>query len=471
MSSLLDLAVSLTAKTGKFTAGFRKARKTVRTLTASIKPAITAVAKYGAAAGAAAAGGLALLTRQSWKTITATHMVARRLNMATKTLSSFQYAVRQTQGDPERLAEGIQELMQRLGEAMKAKTGSAFDELGILGMDAADLIRKGPAKAIMELSDRINEIPSAAERAFAWDELMGGDSRELLNFLTMGSKRMQALMAEADKLGVSFTDLSAQKIQMANRALTKVKSVLIGVGNTIAIQVAPHVEVLGERLASLATQSEGFANKIVNGMRWIAKISGIVVDHVYGTFRIGFHAVREVVYGVIRSVVDKLSAMVTAVSKMANKLPEFLGFKNVFDAEAKTVELWAKDLGKQHENSIKTFMDAHKDLVTEKYKTAFTNYFDSIQRDATKKAQKAVEAVKKVNESDAAKMRTPTARIPKDPGQFKSVSLRRFAVNPVGVSGSGETRIQGMQLLIKGVDTLGAKIDKLRTSPAPAVMR
>lgn len=292
--------IELTTRDSKLVKGLQSASQKLKAFGASVRE--TGMKMF--AGGAAAITPLLAATQQFAARGERLQRVASRIGTSTEALSELGFAATQTGVEVELLEEGLTEMVQRLGEAAKSKTGSAFDMLNLLGMSAEELVRMKPEDALGRIADAINQLPTAGERAFAIDEIFGGEGRELINLLQQGSAGMDALRQKAREFGQSVSGQDASAATALAAAWRDVRSAFSAAVLAVGSALAP-------MLTDLAAQA---AKLLVGVVNWIKQNKALVVT----VFKIaaavvGAGAALIVLGGIISGFGAAIGAVVTIV--------------------------------------------------------------------------------------------------------------------------------------------------------------
>ena len=238
----------------------------------SVNRELTAITKkvgvYSAAIGAAgiaAGAGLAVVTNSAMKNIDALSKASDKLGITTEALGYLRHAAELTGVSQQSLDSSLERMVKRLGEA-DAGYGAAQKGLEQLGLSAGDLIAMGPEKAFGEISEAIGGLSNQSEKAAATAAIFGREGVALVNTLALGKSGLHEMAAEADALGISIDRIEAAKIEQANDAITRARAAFQGVGNTIAVNLAPYVTAVASGISEAAKESGGFKKEIGQAM-------------------------------------------------------------------------------------------------------------------------------------------------------------------------------------------------------------
>ena len=320
----------------------RQARKSVRNFTGGIIRAGKRIASFGAAAGAAAAGGLALFVGKEGQAIDRTRRVAQRLGSTTEALSALQGAALRAGVDTQTLNEGLQEMVQRLGEA-KAGPSEAREAIKRLNLSAHRLVQMDPAAAFDRITRAVNRLPNPGDRAFAIDQLFGGsEGRELLDLISRGSAGVRRLTEQSRRMGFAIGEQAAGRIARANQAIRRMSVSVRGTARQLTTAFAPVVQVAAQRISQLSQRSGGLGRMLLRMARAGAMGLARIVDALQ-LVRGGFRKVQHAVLTGAATILRLVSALNKAVQKVRNWILSLDGARTVINAIAgafKTVVGW-----------------------------------------------------------------------------------------------------------------------------------
>jgi len=294
--SIANLNVRLIADIGGFAAGMTSAIKPLTGFVGSIASAATGVgalvtAITGLAAGGASLAGLAELTHKSMESIDVVAKLSDRLGISTEALTGLQHGASLAGIGAEELTGGLEKMLKSLGEAASAG-GPAADALERMGLSAKDLANESPDAAFKQIADGIANIQNPVERATAAVEIFGKSGQSLLPLLMSGAEGIAQAQQEADKLGLSFSRVDAHQVEEANDAITRLKSIFTGIGNQLAIQLAPIIEAVASKLVEWASAGDGIKGLLGGAIKFIAfTVAAVgdtlmsVADWAWGTFQ------------------------------------------------------------------------------------------------------------------------------------------------------------------------------------------
>lgn len=285
------------------------------TTTSTIKTAGLAIL----GAGLAAAGGLAALTTSSMKSIDATGDVAGRLGIASDSLATLRYAAQLSGSETEALDASLAKMNINLGEAA-SKGGPAEEALNNIGLKSKDLAKLDPGEAFKQIAGGFEKIPTASGKATTAMALFGKGGVGLINTLSAGRDEIEKLQAEAKSFGVGVSDADTAKVGAANDAIDKLGIALSGVGNILAVKVAPIISSGIEEFLKWANSGSNATGIIDGGMTALRKSLTFVADSVHYV-GVGFQAAQLGVETFATVGVTAIWGLVKALETVVNILP------------------------------------------------------------------------------------------------------------------------------------------------------
>jgi hypothetical protein len=134
----------------------------------------------------------------------------------------------------------------------------------------------------------------------------------MVNVLDQGSASIRKVMAEAEKLGLTFSRKQARQVEQANDAMERMRGIMTGLANQIAIQFAPFVEAAANKLTEMATSGRTWAQRTVDGFEWVMKAAAYVADGV-NLIKAGFYALASGADTAIATILDGMEFIKTGV--------------------------------------------------------------------------------------------------------------------------------------------------------------
>lgn len=257
-----SLRVNLSADTAEFKRNLNAAERTAERFGRAIGSTLRTGAVALAAGVTTAATAIGVLTKKSFETISAQVDLAKRVGASVAAIQTLQYAAELSGASQEALAKTLDVLNARLGEAARTGAGPAYEALQRLGLSARELSEMDADVRIKTLSDRMAELHYSTQQQSDTLKNLGVRQQEINNLFIEGSANIDAARAELTAWGVILSDVDAAKVEAAGDAWDKLQKILTGVGNKLAIRIAPVLQDVAKYLGDASTKSGGFGSAI-----------------------------------------------------------------------------------------------------------------------------------------------------------------------------------------------------------------
>jgi hypothetical protein len=252
------LRVTLGLDSAQFTRGAKEAETRVAKLGSQMQ-------KFGAAMSLVSAGIVAAM-RSQLNAADEVGKVAQRVGVTTEALSQLRYAADLSAVSAGQLETGLKQLSRAMAEDAKE-----FERLGVAVRDAAGQMR--PTEAVlMDVADALARMPDGAEKTAAAMKVFGRAGADLIPMLNGGADGLRRMMGEADALGKTISQDTANAAARFNDALTKLRGAIGGITTQIAAELAPVLANIAEAVANVAA---GFAKLSPEARRVAAVVATI----------------------------------------------------------------------------------------------------------------------------------------------------------------------------------------------------
>ena len=244
------------------------------------------VAKYGAAAGLAAAGIAGALVKSSIDAADATNILAGKLGITTESLSKLQYAAKLADVEQASLESGLKKLSRTLVDAADPASAAA-KAFSAIGLSAAEIIKLPADVQLQKIADALGQVENASERSARAQEIFGRSGADLLPLLNEGSGAIKAYGDELERLGGVIDSDFAQKAAQFNDNLDRMKTAVQGVGFALAEEAIQPMEDFTNEIVRLAQDPESI-EAIVEGIKNIglaAKVTGQILAGLAGDLK------------------------------------------------------------------------------------------------------------------------------------------------------------------------------------------
>lgn len=256
------LRVNLSADTAEFKRGLTEAERLASKFAGTVGTGLKAGFVGFAAAATAGAAALTALTKSSFDTISAQVDLAHRVGASVAAIQTLEYASELAGGSTEGLAKALGTLNAKLGQAARDGAGPAYEAIHRLGISIQELSSMDADERIKLISDRMAELGYSTQQSSATLRDLGIKQQEIINLFLEGSKSISQAKDELKAWGVLLSDVDAAKVESAGDSFDKLKVILQGIGNQIAIRVAPLLQALADYIGDAAKQTGGFGSAI-----------------------------------------------------------------------------------------------------------------------------------------------------------------------------------------------------------------
>lgn len=205
-------------------------------------------AKVAAAAGAAVAAAMGVLARRSMTAIDAQAKLAQSLNTTTKSIQVLSRAGELAGVSMSGIEQATKDLTRRLSQAASG-TGPAVKALDRLGLSANYLAQLPLDERVMRINSAIQEFIPAAEQAAIAGQLFGEEGSIAMS--RIDTETLRQATQDIKDFGVAVSEQDAEQIERTNDAISRLSLIWEGLGNRIAVQIAPAMERLADIVANL----------------------------------------------------------------------------------------------------------------------------------------------------------------------------------------------------------------------------
>jgi len=230
---------------------------------------------------AVGAGGLGLLIANSLKSIDALAKTASRIGTTTEALSKLQYAGELAGVETNTLNMAMQRFVRRTAEATRG-TGEAVSAFRQLKINAQEIQQLPLDERMQQLARAFKELKTEEQKLAVAFKLFDSEGTAVINMLKQTGDEMDAVFKEAEQLGLVLSEDTAQGVEDANNAFTRLQGLFRGTVLQITGAVAPALEALFTYLKNVKLEAlagtdgvEGFAKAIVD--KFLSAVRSMIV--------------------------------------------------------------------------------------------------------------------------------------------------------------------------------------------------
>lgn len=335
-------------------AKFREGVNRSRSQTNKLSKDLIAFGKVGAVAIGAVSVALVALTVKQAHAIDETIKMSRTLGIASKEFYNLALVAEEAGVSQEKLGSLINKGQKAIAEA--AEGGSAAFRR--LGLDAKALLALTPDKQFEKIAAALGKIQNPAIRNTLAMQVFGKSGIEVNKMLQDMSAKLEDARKFNEKFGLAVSDIDASKIEAMNDALGRVGKAALGVGNTIAIQVAPIVKGLADEFLNILPSADEFTRYVtasIDGLAFLLDRLAISIRQIKFAFGEGIPSIGAAWWAKMMGE-DDVSAII------AQNFTESLDAeKKALGADFNKVQDWIKEQrAKTNAEAAKAVQDAKK---------------------------------------------------------------------------------------------------------------
>lgn len=165
----------------------------------------------------------------------------QRLGASTEALSQYKYVADLTGVSFNTLTTGWQRMTRRIAEAAQG-TGEAKNALAELGLDVERLNQLAPEEQFEVLADAITSVKNPADQVRLAMKLFDSEGVALLQTMQGGSEAIRVMRDEADSLGLTLDQGTANAAARAKDSMAKLGSASEAAGIVLINTLGPVIE-------------------------------------------------------------------------------------------------------------------------------------------------------------------------------------------------------------------------------------
>jgi hypothetical protein len=298
--------------------GNDKTSKMFKSINANIITTIKSGGKLAALFGVGLAAGIAVMTKKQMGVIDNLAKMSDRLNIATEDLASFHHMTQLNGQSSENFDKSLEKMTRAVGEAQRG-LGTAKPAFEQLGLSIDELGKMDAKEQFLTIAESINKMSDQTEKASLAADIFGRSGVGLLNTLDQGREGFEAARVEAERLGIAISRVDAYKVEMANDSMLRLNQVATGFSQQLAVELAPIIEVIADKLTGAATEGNNMGNVVKAVFTGGAKVAGFFADTIYG-IKIVIKGIQVVFKGLMVGMNSGLLGVIDTVLLVRNKL-------------------------------------------------------------------------------------------------------------------------------------------------------
>lgn len=198
-----------------------------------------------------------------------------RIGASTESLSQYNYVAKLSGVEFGQLTTAWQRQTRRIAEAA-AGTGVASKALDRLGLSAKDLNQLAPEEQFERIATAMQNVESSSERVALAQKLWDSEGVKLVQIVNQGTDAIAAMRAEADALGLTISQDTANAMASYNDEVDRLKFAAQGLSQTLAGELVPSMTA-GLQATSAFIQQVGGADAILETAADAATMFAVVM--------------------------------------------------------------------------------------------------------------------------------------------------------------------------------------------------
>lgn len=234
---LRDLVAKLRLDTTQFSKGIRGVAGTLKAVGAAMT---------------ATSAGVALAIRGQLNAADEMSKSAQRLGVPIETLSKLRHAANMSGVGVEQLSVGLKTMSRQMAEAAGGSKAALkiFDDLGVSAMNADGSLRS-TEQVMSDVAESLSKMPDGAQKTALAMKLFGESGAALIPMLNGGASGLEAMMKEAESLGIVFDAKTGKAAENFNDNISRLKASLTGLVIQLAAALAPTLETISAKAVEM----------------------------------------------------------------------------------------------------------------------------------------------------------------------------------------------------------------------------
>jgi len=367
-------------------------------------------AKWSAAMVAAAAAASAAIFASASSQAKELSILSTAANTTVSDFQQMAFAARRFGIEQDKLGGILQDFNDRIGDFNATGAGPMVDffeqiapKVGITADSFKELSGAEALQLYVSTLEKANL--SQADMVF-FMETMASDSTRLIPLLTENGKQLQIMSERADALGLSLSDIDAETISRARDSISEMGDVVSGVTQQLALQFAPVIDQVSEKIVDSAISMKGFETAAQDAFDFsvagagaladsfhIIKIGAKAVELAYDQLKITAVAAAKFVIEAWDDVGRDINTIVNETIKGLNNIPG-VDLNEVVYGESDAL----REISIQSQLAMISFRETRKELNSliseDRPSIAFEQFIKDAKEAAEQAAKVAVEARK-----------------------------------------------------------------------------
>tara|TARA_R110000822_G_scaffold288253_3_gene409487 strand:- start:1836 stop:3449 length:1614 start_codon:yes stop_codon:yes gene_type:complete len=275
------------------------------------------------AAATAAVGAMGYALSKQVQKVDDLAKTAKKLGTTVATLQELQYAADISGVSADTLNMAMQRLTRRVSEASMG-FGEAKGALKELGINAAQLNKLPLDKKMEVLADAFENVATDGDKVRLAMKLFDSEGVALVNTLSLGSEGLREMSAEAQSLGLSISEIDAQRFEKMQDDITRMKTAAGAAATTFTTELLPLIEGLFNGFNDAGFGATNFQKTAVSAAHTTSTAFGFLADILYN-LQLSFNVLRSVALTAVDSVVNVLNDAMKGWTDNYNAIMRLMG--------------------------------------------------------------------------------------------------------------------------------------------------
>ena len=252
-------------------------------------------AKWSAAMVAAAAAASAAIFASASSQAKELSILSTAANTTVSDFQQMAFATKRFGIEQEKLGDILKDVNDRVGDFTATGGGELADFFEKIapkvGVTADSFKELSGAESLQLFVSTLEKANVSQKEMTFYMEAMATDSTRLIPLLTENGKQLQIMSERANALGLSLSDIDAQKISDARESVSEMGDVISGVTQQLALQFAPVIDQVAEKIVDSAISMKGFETAAQDAFDFSVAGAGALADS-FRIIEIGAKAVE-----------------------------------------------------------------------------------------------------------------------------------------------------------------------------------
>lgn len=285
---------------------------------AKIGDAMARAATVSAAAFATVASGMALIAQRTAAAVDSQNELATALHTSYNSLTNLGLIGKIVGVDMATMNQSVTKLNDSIADLARGGTGDAAKKLRELGFSADQLSGLDADQRIATIAERIKDIVPASQQAAYAVDILGKTAGQAL--LQIDSKMIEDAATQAERFGVALSGYETTQIAQIADSMDTINLAMDGIGNSVALSMAPIFAETAKQITGAADSMEGFRNVGLAVRAVLVNIVALVAD-VADVITLPFRAAGYTIEAVFANVFEVITKAYTNIIHSINAIP------------------------------------------------------------------------------------------------------------------------------------------------------